>query len=330
MIKKIIFALIPAVFFFTILEMGVRLSPYNKSFTYQRRPGSLFDHCVFWKPEPVERNPLGIYHDYKKQFRGVYHDVKKSPGVLRVICLGGSSTWGWPLKKTEQIYPAVLETLLNVQYKDQTFEVINAGVGGYSSFQSLMYLKYTLLEYEPDIITLCAGVNDNNNNAEIGISLTDKEYWERLQKKAQQPPTIVDRILNTTRNYCMKLRIYNVLDRGISHVTYGPPKQRVPIEDFEDNICALLALAEEYHCTVLLITEVRQSLQPNYDYCNILQKVSEKYDNAFFIDTRPFLTEKNCFVDDVHPTYKGHRIIAEVLCDAISRLSHLSRTEDPM
>ena len=61
--------------------------------------------------------------------------------MFRIICLGGSSTWGYPLKDTRSIYPAVLEQLLNNHSSGKEFEVINAGVGGYSTFQQIRYFK---------------------------------------------------------------------------------------------------------------------------------------------------------------------------------------------
>ena len=39
--------------------------------------------------------------------------------------------------------------------------------------------------------------------------------------------------------------------------------------------------------------------------------------NAFFVDTRPFLENDDYFVDEMHPIYEGHEIIANVIFDSI-------------
>jgi lysophospholipase L1-like esterase len=314
--KKVIFSLIPLVVIFSIFEIGLRLSPFDEYLSPSYRKGSLFDHCVFWKPEPVEHNPLEIYHDYRKQFRGVHHKKKKQEDILRIICLGGSSTWGWPLEDTTKIYPAVLEKLLNIHFKNKKFEVINAGVGGYSSFQDLMYLKYTLLEYNPDIITLCVGANDSNNNSDILIALTDKEYWEYLKAKNDEPLKTAEIVLKKLRSYLINLRVYNALDTIIFRIK-NRPKRRVPIEDFKNNLNEILKLAESYNFKVLLITEAHKSPDAILEYIDVLERVSKNNSNAFFIDTRPFLEDDSYFVDEMHPTYEGHEIIAEVIFDAI-------------
>ncbi len=320
MFKKIIFSLIPVVIIFSILEVGLRLSPYSQYLSPKYRKGSLFDHCVFWKPESIERNPLKIYHDYRKEFRGMSYEKKKQKDIIRIICLGGSSTWGWPLVDTTKIYPAILEGSLNAHSANKKFEIINAGVGGYSSFQDLMYLKHALLEYEPDIVTLCIGANDSNDNTDIFVAMTDREYWEYLKTKNSKPVKPVENLLREIRSYFMHSRVYNGLDCIIFQIK-NRPKRRVPVADFEDNLSEVLKLAKSHNFKVLLITEAHRSPDAIREYIDVLQRVSKNNNNVFFVDTRPFLEDDSYFIDEMHPTYEGHEVIGKVIFDKILEIN---------
>jgi lysophospholipase L1-like esterase len=314
--KKIIFALLPAVLLFSILEVGLRLSPLSEYLSRDYRLGSRFDHCVFWKPAPPERNPLGIYYDYKKQFRGIYYDKKKAEGVFRIICLGGSSTWGWPLPDTKRIYPALLEELLNSHFPDRRFEVINAGVGGYSSFQDLMYLKNSLLEYSPDVVTICAGANDSNNNSDIHVAMTDREYWEYLQKKINKQPLVGQVILSAWERFFMNFRVYNAMSEIMFRMG-NKPKRRVPVSDFTDNMEELIRLGRQNNFKVFFITEAHRERDVIAEYNEVLQRLAGSREGVFFVDTRLLLDDDSYFIGQMHPTYDGHKIIAAAVFDAL-------------
>lgn len=82
----------------------------------------------------------------------------KAEGLMRIICLGDSYTFGTDVDD-EYTYPGQLQDLLN-QARAARFEVINAGVMGYSSRQGLVYLREKLLNLEPDLVILEFGLND--------------------------------------------------------------------------------------------------------------------------------------------------------------------------
>jgi lysophospholipase L1-like esterase len=86
----------------------------------------------------------------------------KPEGVIRVLCLGDSGTFGWGVGD-EETYPAQLESFLNAWAEKPAgfrFEVINAGVNGYSTFQSVQHYRVLEPLLNPDIVTLSTGRND--------------------------------------------------------------------------------------------------------------------------------------------------------------------------
>jgi len=88
---------------------------------------------------------------------------------FRVFVLGGSTVDGKAEGTIDETLPARLQSLLDERIRPEGYEiaVINAGVGGYVSYQSLMqdimYIRYSL---HPDLIIYFDGSNDSvgNNN----------------------------------------------------------------------------------------------------------------------------------------------------------------------
>jgi len=98
---------------------------------------------------------------------------RKQPGRQRLICLGSSSTRGAGLRHWRQLYPAKLEEKLRAAGYE--VEVLNAGCGGYNSYQLWIYLAEVLTLFEPDIVIFYYGGNET-----YGCSV--KAYYPRVQR----------------------------------------------------------------------------------------------------------------------------------------------------
>ncbi len=97
------------------------------------------------------------------------------PGVYRVLCVGDSITYGFNVDGDET-YPRQLEALLERRYPGRRFEVINAGVPGWSWIQGRRYLELEGLALRPDVVVIGHGTNDQffpatiTDNERIGHS----------------------------------------------------------------------------------------------------------------------------------------------------------------
>lgn len=95
-------------------------------------------------------------------YRGKAVKLERRPGVLRVLCLGGSTTYGWTVPYPDQTYPAILEELLRaklpVGYTD--VEVINGGLPYGTSAEILTHYHFKYHYYRPDIVIINEGGND--------------------------------------------------------------------------------------------------------------------------------------------------------------------------
>ena len=73
--------------------------------------------------------------------------------------MGGSTTYSYDIEDFKKSYPDLLEKYL--QKKDfDNIEVINAGGGGWSSWESLINLELRVLDLDPDLVIIYHGIND--------------------------------------------------------------------------------------------------------------------------------------------------------------------------
>jgi hypothetical protein len=108
----------------------------------------------FWQA-PVYVNALG-FRDYD---RAQATTVAKPPGMTRVMMFGDSFTYGgqWAI---EAAFSYQTERALEAQEPSKRWEVINAGVPGYSTYQEGVYIRETVPSYTPDFVVLEFTLND--------------------------------------------------------------------------------------------------------------------------------------------------------------------------
>ncbi len=121
-------------------------------FTYHRYLGN------YPTPNYVEgknrHNSLG--------YRGEDFPIEKPAGEYRIVCIGGSTTYTSFIEDYRLSYPALLEEKLKSDGFNQV-RVINAGVGGWRSWESLVNLQFRVLDLNPDLIVIYHAVNDVNS-----------------------------------------------------------------------------------------------------------------------------------------------------------------------
>jgi lysophospholipase L1-like esterase len=121
----------------------------------------LFDRDEFGEHFNVAINSHG--------FRGRDFQPSKRPGVVRIITLGASSTFGF-LSPDHQTYPVILQENLNSVLPRRfvnapsapvtEFEVINLGIPHLTSDQIYSLFVKEGLALKPDFVTFYEGIND--------------------------------------------------------------------------------------------------------------------------------------------------------------------------
>lgn len=117
-----------------------------------------YDPDLLWKmlpnqkdylcPYPVSTNSLGLRSK----------ELRPLEGHFRILALGDSRTFG-DAAGNEHTWPAQLEQQLNTLVPGN-FEVINAGVGGYSAYQGMRYLEKYVHDLKPQLVIACFGTNE--------------------------------------------------------------------------------------------------------------------------------------------------------------------------
>ena len=90
-------------------------------------------------------------------FRGREFGPKR-PGVIRVVCIGDSSTFGWGVDD-DYTYPHLLEKRLNRPGGPEV-EVFNLGIPGFTSRHGLGVLRHYAFDLDADYFVFSFGVND--------------------------------------------------------------------------------------------------------------------------------------------------------------------------
>ena len=188
--RKLAFALIPVLGLLIVTELILRVTGIADSTVMPLSlPGEdsnihRADEHLFWAMWPGVEVPFqGV--TVTTNSRGLRNAElrDKRPGEFRILSLGESTTFGAKVENDET-YSAQLQAQLNRRDPAQRFNVINAGVSGYTSFQSLIYLKRHGLALAPDLVLFYHELNDympttevNVKNTVIGESLTDKQRY---------------------------------------------------------------------------------------------------------------------------------------------------------
>ena len=93
---------------------------------------------------------------WRRTYRGRLHSLEK-PRRFRIVCLGGSTTFGAYLE-AEEAWPRLLEDTLRREGLD--VEVVNAGVAWYTSAHSLVNYVLQMRYFNPDVVVVMHAVND--------------------------------------------------------------------------------------------------------------------------------------------------------------------------
>lgn len=94
--------------------------------------------------------------------RGSDPVIPKPPGTLRLLLLGDSFTFGFPVKD-EEAFARLAQALLQAQ--GHPVEVINGGVSGYATTLHYLSLRDQYLAFEPDIVLLWYDLGDLQEDA---------------------------------------------------------------------------------------------------------------------------------------------------------------------
>jgi len=218
-------------------------------YVYRLPPNGAWEGEIF--PDEVTTDAFFVnYRTNERGFRGPAFPDQKTPGRLRVICMGDSHTYGEGVEESET-YPSRLEQVLNRATGNRRFEVINMGVPGYSSCQGLLLLEKEVRNLSPDYVVMAYGSNDYYTEL-LGRyrDLTDREVLELLNRSNRLPDILSETV--------QKTHLYHGIKKGILYVwskLKGPAERgemrRVPVKEYRENLRRFHEFAEKGDFTVI-------------------------------------------------------------------------------
>ncbi|MCL4706518.1 hypothetical protein KJ068_15215 [bacterium] len=257
--KKIVFSLLMALLPIVILILlelvlrgfgAFRQEPFILETTHKGKEYYQFNQWVAKR-----------YFDPRKVSVPGLHPEKflkaKTSKTFRIVCLGGSTTAGFPFD-CQVPFPVQLRYLLTHAYPDYQFEVLNAGISAVNSFTVLDLLP-DILAASPDLILIYMGHNEfygaygSASTVSIGQNGRLIRFYLKLQKL--HLVQMLKRAVSALRTAPEIKPGNKTLMAGVirdQEIPLGSEKYRATLSNFEDNLNILLAACVARKVPVIL------------------------------------------------------------------------------
>src|SRR4030042_5254698 len=140
-----------------------------------------YDPVLGWKIRPNTK-AINICDEYatleyfnSKGVRGPEYPYAKDEDEYRILIIGDSFAEGWTVN-FDDLFSEILKRNLNTAL-NRHFEVINAGVRGYSTDQELLFFQNEGKKYNPDLVIVIFYDNDVWYNGRPLFFGTDKPLF---------------------------------------------------------------------------------------------------------------------------------------------------------
>lgn len=277
-----------------------------------------------------------------------FHQVEKPEGVTRILNLGDSMAFGNTVNY-EDTYPQKLEAKLNKNPKNKV-EVINLGIGGFSTAEEYWTLKKYGLKDQPDIILIEFYINDfqgsldyekrnPSQNSFFRAFFSHSKFLNWLYWKIKITPLgnkMINSLgLNLDQQDEYEFEMLLLSKEGYTHplvkeslvYTFGSLKK---IKELSESIGAELIvfyLPADYQIDKEKLDKIKEmkKIKQNFeiDYVQkILAKFLEKNKIDFFDFTGDFRAEKEkqlYWTYDRHLTKEGYDFLAELLAEKLEK-----------
>lgn len=273
------------------------------------------DPTLFWAPRPGWSGEF-LGHDVHINRLGL-RGPEPAPGRgrgRRLVTFGDSITFGYGVGDADT-YAHQAGRLLAAR----GVEAVNAGVTGYTSHQVLGLLRRLAPDLGMDVATFCIGWNDGTQRV-----VDDREFARRLG------------LAMAVEGWADRLYLYRLMKRAYLRTALVEPtpqtrKPRVSLEQYRENLEAIVreCRARGIRPVFVALPRRRQG-EPRFHtpYMDALKELGARLDvpvlgaGVLGVETGP---EDNAehFIDSLHFSPSGHRIMAEELARQLAGLGAL-------
>jgi lysophospholipase L1-like esterase len=246
-------------------------------------------------------------------------EPRRGDGALlhRIVVLGDSFTFGFGVPG-EDGYPNVLEKMLNEKPTRGRIEVLNLGVGGYSTHDEALVLAHKGVEWNPEIVVIGYVLNDPETDPVQPLHMYFQEpgWWQYLN---------VFRLVAQFRNE----REIQTLGNG-DHIQYLHAHPR-KWQSVVDALGRISSIGQERGIPVLLlIFPMTNGSWTGYPYGNVHQQIAniareknlevlDLYDDFSRFPARDLMVVPG----DAHPSKLAHELAAQAVYRWMMAREHL-------
>jgi lysophospholipase L1-like esterase len=298
--------------------------------------------------ERVSTNEYGL--------RGGPIDRRPAADTIRILFLGASVAWGYTARSNDDTIPAYLEAELTQRAADlpalrgRRFEVLNAGVPGYVSWQEALSYALYLRELAPAWVVALDGTNDIAAaiiNGRAGVPLRYRVTERAYLEVAPNPLRALGRWLMLGARELHTVRAFERLrPKPIS--AYHPPAPADVAAQLRDATAYLNHAATREGARVLTVLQPMAIFPGIKPLTEFEQRIAVEFDhrmpgrNAYYAESYAEMrialaqldgalggellwldatdayasTPEVAYTDDCHLTPVGHRRLAERIAEA--------------
>lgn len=270
----------------------------------------------------------------------------KSATTLRIACFGASTTYGVGVDDNRDTYPAQLETVLRERPLPagwEDVEVLNLGVGGYTSREILGTMERTIPELQPDVVLIQNAINDviprfypnyrddyahfRTNFAPLDVTVLDRMAYRSQAWLAFAYAMGWIRPLSLQSQTQLPMP---PVDEALANLAANSPT------GYEKNLSRAVAFAQSQGCRVWLLTqayldvpafagpnEASRRLEGGYraglaEHTELVVALAAQSGAGLIRLDEQMPREQRFFTDPIHMSREGNRVKAELIAGAIS------------
>jgi lysophospholipase L1-like esterase len=247
-----------------------------------------------------------------KGLRDSEHSYEKEKGTYRILSVGDSFTFGFGVKQP-LVFSNLLENHLNETKplkRISRYEVINGGVGNYTTNQELAFLENEGYKYNPDHIILNFYINDAEKEQHFQSPgfFTKYSYLNLFLKS-------------------LHYKLTSYFDESEDYVSfYSKFYYEENWNRYEKTVKQFIAASKRINAklTVVILPDLRDL--NNSPFLIIHDKIKKLYNvhGIEVIDTSYKFTDKECKYcywvadDDPHPNELAHKLITEGIVEGLT------------
>lgn len=361
--KQLAFSAVVLVIVFGSVEFILRAAGFHfMTGTYDAVEGSVIEYhwstrglirdpsmAWSWIPGPNAEATQPAFHDFtynRYGFRGPEISKQKPKNIVRIICMGDSCTLGWNAADGET-WPDYLRQILGTM-SPGGYQVINAGVSGFSTYQGLHDFHQRIKDWHPDILVVSYNWNDHGDAPDQvgGPALyTPSERRQFMDKDMPRSTALFE-----LKRRFQSLRLIQAMHwlagvvRGMEPVSGEPARdpagdpathgsafppgtglRRVEPEDYRLNLWEFHRLARQYGIELIFLTQPANPVQHRTtepwrtyyafqdQYNDLMRRVARNSGNRLVDAAAADGWAREDFYDHVHTRPEANKRIAEMV-----------------